>query len=91
MAWKPRFLNTIQTPPQKASDDTAQFVKQQIPGVGNYTFYGVLLTLTVVIGLQMYIFARNTKSVGHATWQQLLVIVLCFTAGVIATYSHMLL
>jgi hypothetical protein len=49
------------------------------------------LTLTVVIGLQMYIFARNTKSVGHATWQQLLVIVLCFTAGVIATYSHMLL
>lgn len=91
MAWKPRFLNTIQTPPQKASDDTAQFVKQQIPGVGNYTFYGVLLTLTLVMGLQMYIFSRNTKSIGHATWQQLLVIVLCFTAGVISTYSHMLL
>ena len=91
LGFKPKFLNTIQTPPPKASDDTAHFIKQTMPSITDITFYAVVAMLIVVVGLQIYIFIKNTNSVANATWQQLLVVALAFTAGVFSTYSHMLL
>jgi hypothetical protein len=90
MAWNPRYLNTIQTPPQKASDDTSQFVKKEVPGIGNMTFWGVVALLVLVTIVQIIVFTRNVKSIGQATWQQTLIVLFSFLAGVFATYANML-
>ena len=90
MAWNPRYLNTIQTPPQKASDDTSVFIKKEVPGIGQYTFWGVVALLVLVITLEGVVFAYNAKSVGHATWQQLFIVTFAFVAGVFATYASLL-
>ena len=91
MAWKPRFLDTIQTPPEKASDDTSRFIKKQVPNIGDITFYSVVCLLLLVVVLECVILATNTKSIGNATWQQLLILSLTFIAGIFATDAHLLL
>ena len=91
MAWKPRSLNTIETPPPKASDDTSQFVKHTVPHIGDYTFYAVLAGVLCVCAMEILIFTKNTKSMGNATWQQLFVVILSFITGAVATYAHMLI
>jgi hypothetical protein len=90
MAWNPRYLNTIQTPPQKASDDTSQFVRKEVPGIGSLTFWGVVCLLLLVILLQVMVFTRNVQSIRDATWQQTLIVTFSFVAGVFATYASLL-
>ena len=90
MAWNPRYLNTIQTPPQKASDDTSQFVRKEVPGIGSLTFWGVVCLLLLVIVLQVMVFTRNVVSIRDATWQQTLIVTFSFVAGVFATYASLL-
>jgi hypothetical protein len=89
--WKPKSLNTIETPPPKASDDTSQFVKHTVPHIGDYTFYAALGGVFCVCALEILVFTKNTKSMGNATWQQLLIVILSFITGAVATYAHMLL
>jgi hypothetical protein len=90
-AWKPKCLNTIETPPPKASDDTAHFIKHTVPHIGDYTFYAVLGGVLCVCALEILIFTKNTKSMGNATWQQLFVVALSFLTGAVATYAHQLI
>jgi hypothetical protein len=90
MAWKPRFLNTIQEPPLKASDNTSKFIQKTMPGIDKYTWAAVTALLALVLAVEIVVFVRNSKSVGNASWQQLVIVVFTFLAGVLATYSHLL-
>jgi len=91
LTWSPRYLNTIQPPPPKASDDTTVFIKKQMPGIGNTVFLGVVALLGLALFTEIVVLFRNTKSLPHATWQHSLLFLFTFGAGVFATYAHLLL
>lgn len=91
LTWSPRYLNTIQPPPPKASDDTTMFIKKQMPGIGNTVFLGVVALLGLALFTEIVVLFRNTKSLPHATWQHSLLFIFTFSAGVFATYAHLLI
>jgi hypothetical protein len=91
LTWSPRYLNSIQTPPPKASDDTTVFIKKQVPGIGNFVLLGVVILLCLALCSEVVVLVRNTKSLRNATWQHSLLFAFTFSAGVFSTYAHLLM
>ena len=91
LTWSPRYLNSIQPPPPKASDDTTVFIKKQVPGIGNFVFLGVVILLCLALCSEIVVLVRNTKSLRNATWQHSLLFAFTFSAGVFSTYAHLLM